>query len=75
VGCHGVERIRDPAPRVGGTDKAGITAAAGAAADRRRRRGGRSGLGFGDGSASAPLGLFAFHSSVNEIEDGRGRRV
>jgi hypothetical protein len=30
VGCHGAGRIRAPAPRVGGTDKAGISAAAGA---------------------------------------------
>jgi len=63
---HGVGSIRAPVPRVCDKDKAGISAAA-AAADRRRRRGGRSGLGFGDCSASAPL-LFAFHSSSgNEL--------
>jgi hypothetical protein len=56
---HGVGSIRAPAPRFYDKDKAGISAAA---ADRlrRRRRGGRSGLGFGDGSTSAPLGLVCF---------------
>jgi len=64
---HGVGSIRAPAPRVCDKDKAGISAAA--AADRRRRRGGRSGLGFGGGSASAPLGLVCFplFSSVSEL--------